>query len=133
MLSESVQKELTNLKKEPDALDLDGAVPDFTCNGNYTTFRVEHALIEGNIVLHFFPPEEMEDGPQLLNYWKTIFPTTLDVVARKYFDAESPRLYAEYVPELYSWYFRANGYSHIVDLLSFLEGFFDKLDEALEA
>lgn len=106
------------------------AIPRFTVVKDYTTFTVEYAFQESDIILHFFLPEDFQGAAGV--YWERTFPTALDIVARDYFNAEAPRLQAKYTSELKSWWFRARGYDHLLDLVGFLQGFFDRLDAALE-
>lgn len=106
------------------------AVPVFVPVDDYTTFRAEYTLSDDNIVVHFFLPPDFRG--QEGDYWAIKFPRALDVTARNYFAADRPRLQAKYTPELKSWWFRAMGYGHIIDLKGFVLGFFDELDAALE-
>ena len=110
------------------------AVPAFTKVKDFTTFEAEHALIDGDIVLHFFPTNELKgvtkkDGE---TYWKVAFADVLNRVGQEYFDATAPRLQAKYTEELHSWWFKAQGYSHFIDLSSYLNKFFELMDSALE-
>lgn len=121
------------IKKQQD-ISLDAvvnAIPKFLKVDDYTTFRAEYALQDSAIVIHFYFPPEFKGDASI--YWATRFPQALDVSARSYFNADRPRLQAKYTQELNSWWFRASGYDHIVDMAGFIRGFFDALDAALEA
>jgi hypothetical protein len=105
------------------------AIPQFIQVTHHPTFRAEY-VVQNNedIVIHFFLPVEVAFGA----YWTSAFPVTLDRFAQAYFSATRPRLQAKYTEELKSWWFKAHGYGHIVDLSSFIHGFFDGLDAALK-
>jgi len=105
-------------------------IPQFTQVPFYTTFRAEYALQDDNLIVHFFLPPELNG--QVGEYWTVRFPRALDLVARRYFSADRPRLTAKYTEELKSWWLRAMSYGHIVDFKGFVTGFFDELDHVLE-
>jgi hypothetical protein len=106
------------------------AVPKFTPL-SYPTFLAEYAVQSGqDIVVHFFLPQGFL-GAQ--DYWTSRFPTALDATAREYFAAERPRLQAKFTQELNSWWFKARGYGHIIDLVGFVRKFFETLDASLRA
>lgn len=108
------------------------AVPKFTPVTNLSTFRAEWVLQNGrDIVIHFFAPPGLNSQQEHRNYWLTRFPTFLDATARGYFQAEHPRLQAKYTMELDSWWFKANGYEHIIDLAGFVRKFLESLDASL--
>src|SRR5262245_28732257 len=104
------------------------AVPQFTVVRDLPSFHAEWALQGQDIVIHFFlPPGYPQD------YWTVRFPRSLDPVARAHFGAERPRLQAKYTGDLglNSWWLRANGYGHIIDLSGFVRKFFETLDASL--
>jgi hypothetical protein len=106
-----------------------GAVPKFKEVEDYTTFFAEYDLISGNIVIHFFPPK---DQKVTQDYWMVKFAEALDVTAQEHFQATKPRLAAKYTEEMSSWWFRAQGFGHLIDVDQFLTRFFEKLDAALD-
>lgn len=99
---------------------------------DYTTFRAEFAITEGDIVYHFFITAEINGLVNPRRYWDELFPSKLQDVAREYFKADFPRLQAQYIPEMASWWFRAKGYGAKLDPHRFSYRFFDLFDEALE-
>lgn len=101
-------------------------VPEFTKVEDYTTFKAEYTMKDGDLVIHFFPGEN-----KLV--WKSIFAEVLDRVAQEHFKATAPRLQAKFTEEMNSWWFRARGYDHLVDFNAFVSRFFDLLDASLEA
>jgi hypothetical protein len=105
------------------------AVPKFISVDDFTTFRAEWTLQDGNVIVHFFTPSV---APTIA-YWTEVFPVALDRVGREHFEADKPRLQAKYTVELNSWWLRALKYDHIIDIVRFMDAFFDKLDAALEA
>ena len=117
------------------------AVVKFTKVEDYTTFLAEYAFVDGDIVVHLFPPREQHvqvaDGFKLLDEhllrWQRLFPQVLSPVAEKYFAATYPVLMAQYVPEMTSWYFKAGGFARRLDPESFVLLFFSRLDQALDA
>lgn len=115
-------------------------VPEFTKEA-FFSFRAEHTLIEDNLVIHFFVPKHAElcikgdNNPaerQWMDYWLKVFPVKLDVVARKYFDAEYPRLQAKYTPEMASWWFRAQNYGRLLSPTQFTHQFLEELNTSLQ-
>ena len=102
-------------------------VPDFIKVEDYTTFLAEYAMKDGDIVIHFYPTEQIQ------GVWTAEFAWVLDRVAQDHFRDTAPRLQAKFTEEMNSWWFRARGYSHIIDLKSFMTQFFDKLDHDLES
>jgi hypothetical protein len=109
--------------------NLSGAVPAFTKVDKCAAFKAEYTTQNEDVVLHFFPPDR-PDGPELEKYWKVTFPQVLDAVAKAFFKAGPDRLYAEYVPELASWYLKAKGFKTL-DTDTFIGGFLQNLDDAL--
>lgn len=110
------------------------AVPSYTKIKEYTTFEAEYTMIGEDVVVHFFPSEELKVAPKQSGetYWKVHFPEVLNETAQEYFNATAPRLVAKYTEELYSWWFKAQGYGHIIDLDFFIRRFFEKMDAKLE-
>jgi hypothetical protein len=126
----------TTVRQVQRDLDLSAAniadgVPKFIPNQSFTTFSAEHMMQDGNLVIHFFMPSG-PFGMSAEEYWKVRFPKHLDSVARNYFNANAPRLQAKYTEEVNSWWFRANGYEHIIDLPAFIDGFYEALDASLD-
>lgn len=111
-----------------------GAAPlEFTHVETYTTFNAEWTLIEDDYVFHFFPSEEVLERPDARAHWETQFPAQLDVVAQEVFKATFPRLQATFVPELNSWWLRANGFRSLGAASALPDELLLKLDGALEA
>jgi hypothetical protein len=104
----------------------------FTHIDGYTTFRAEFAIVDGDIVYHFYVTEEVQKLRDAHKYWDAVFPATLQTVAREYFNADYPRLQAQYVPEMASWWFRAKGFGQKLDPQRFSYRFFDTFDAALD-
>jgi hypothetical protein len=113
-------------------------IPSFTKVKDYTTFEAEYALKGRDLVFHFFLPKELTpvEGarlpPATVQYWTVAFAKALDSVARSHFEAQQPRLQAKYTEELHSWWLRAQGYDHLLDVPRFVASFFEKLDATLE-
>jgi hypothetical protein len=108
-------------------------IPKFTSVDDYTTFRAEYTLKDKDIVVHFFLPQDFRrTGQAAVTYWTSTFAVALDSVAQECFQATQPRLQAKYTEELKSWWLRARGYDHLIDVSKFMERFFDRLDEELE-
>ncbi len=109
------------------------ALIEFTQVGGYTTFRAEHMMLEGDIVIHFFRPKGQDD-----DYWKDKFADGMNEVAQKHFHATYPQLVAKFTEDdgagnsLDSWWFRARGFDHLIDFEENLVGFYDKLDTAMD-
>lgn len=99
------------------------SIPNFT-KVRYDTFVAEYNLDNDNVVVHFFLPKRRVTE----RYWKSMFADALNDVGQDHFQATAPRLVARYTEELHSWWFRAQGYGHIIDLETFVENFFVKLD-----
>lgn len=116
------------------------AVVKFTKVEEYTTFLAEYAMMDGDIVVHFFPPQEqyvkVAEGYKMLDEhllrWQRAFPQVLSPVAEKYFAATYPVLVAQYVTEMTSWYFKAGGFARRLDPESFVLRFFAQLDQVLD-
>lgn len=126
-----------------DFNDVGSAVPVFTKVENFTTFWAEYAFIDGNIIVHFFPPPEeyerhsatgrMSVKSEFIRRWTQKFPLVLSPTAEKYFNATRPVLEATYVAEMTSWWLRAGGYANRLAPEEFLRGFFVALDANLDA
>ena len=115
--------------------------------------------IDGNdFVFHFYKPKAWRGFDQ---YWDEYFPAALDAAARKYFDAEFPRLMAQHVKDedvkvgfggdidvvsedgkslihrgderiMDSWWFRAKGFAGIsLDPDKRVAGFYEALSTEL--
>lgn len=110
---------------------------------NFTTFLAEYTLLDGNIVVHFFPPKEAWEGSlhngqprvsaEFMRGWKRTFPAILSPLAESYFKATMPVLQATYVGEMHSWWFRAGGFANGMDPDGLILAFFAQLDAALDA
>lgn len=111
---------------------IENAIPQFQKVTKYTTFAAEYALIDNDIVVHFFLPPEQR-MPEAYDFWATTFPNCLDVTARSFFNADYPRLVAKYTEEMTSWWFRANGFGHVLDLDALVQRFFAALDGTIDA
>jgi hypothetical protein len=98
----------------------------------YTTFTVEYAISEGDIIFHFYPTLEVQKLANPAEYWHKGFPEILDRIARAHFEAEFPKLKAAYTEEKASWWMRAFGFGMVLEPHKLVHNFFDKLDEALE-
>lgn len=122
-----------------DGMKLKEGVPDFTPEKFYS-FAAKHALIENNIIIQFFLPDQAkvyikgDNNPgekKWMEYWLKKFPVVLDPEARKYFDAEYPRLQVKYTEEVASWWFKGQGYGNLIDPGKFVHDFLVGLDVAL--
>jgi hypothetical protein len=100
----------------------------------YTTFRAELAVTEGDLVFHFYPTPAAHalKQPTPLQYWTELFPECLDRVARQYFNADESRLSAAYTEEMASWWLRGFGFGHVLEPQKFAYGFLAALDAALD-
>ncbi len=130
--------------EEPTAIgNVVDAVLNFTRVEDFTTFLAEYVFLDGNIVIHFFPPREAFElsqtsqqpriSAEYLKYWKRKFPTVLSPVAEEFFNATAPIITATYVEEMASWWMRANGYASRMDPDGFIRLFFAELDRSLDA
>jgi len=112
-----------------------GAVVQFKKVTDFTTFDAEYNLNDNNIVVHFFMPSGYMVTEK---YWKTCFAEALEAVAASHFQATSPRLVAKYADDdgagnsLHSWWFKAQGYGHLVDPDTFVMKFFELMDGLLD-
>lgn len=100
----------------------------------YQNFHVEYAADDGNLVVHFFVhPDTIRTWPEVAveSWWQNAFASTLSDVAQDYFKATVPRIMAKYTMETASWWFKAQGYGHLLDPSGFLHAFFVRLDGSL--
>ena len=121
-----VERQVTSEERIP-ASRIAAGVPNFTKVLDYTTFNAEYAMKDGDLVVHFYPTDLTKD------IWTREFAWILDRVAQDHFRATAPRLQAKFTEEVNSWWLRARGYSHIVNIKSFVDKFFELIDQALEA
>jgi hypothetical protein len=118
----------------------------FTKVDRFTTFLAEYTFQDKDIVLHFFPSEEVLQSKRARPYWLETFPRVLDPVARESFGAEPPRLEAQYIETAIpsfilaaqakatpSWWFCAHGFTEVLDPHGLVERFLSSLDRALDA
>lgn len=118
---------------------------DFTKVDRFTTFLAEYAFLDKDIVLHFFPSEEVHQSPKAKSYWFDTFPKVLDPVARRAFGAEPPRLEAQFIemaiPSFIpvdqakatpSWWLCAHGFTDVLDPDGLVARFLSSLDAALD-
>ncbi len=123
----------------------------FTQVDDYTTFRAEFMIEDGDIVFHFFmAPELLEAAKKLAEYpvrlktldevvrkyWLDSFPRSLDVVARDFFKTDNKRLAATYVDdyELKSWWLKAKGFANEgLNPAARALALCERLDQALDA
>lgn len=112
----------------------------------FTTFLAEYTFQDKDIILHFFPSEEVHQSKRARPYWFEVFPHVLDPVARQAFGAEAPRLEAQFIemaiPSFVppdkakatpSWWFCARGFTTVLDPHGLVERFLVALDRALDA
>lgn len=99
---------------------------------DYRSFRAEYALKDRDLVIHFFLPTNIteREAYQYRDWWLNEFPQLLDREAQEYFKAGPPRLMARYTEEMASWWFKAQGYDHLLDPLAYLDKFLLVLDGA---
>jgi hypothetical protein len=124
------QNPLETLAKETDQ----GLQPlVFVPVDDYTTFRAEFAVTEGDLVFHFFlAGKSSTQGPG--RYWEVLFPAVLEAVAKDIFKAGYPRLQAKHMNDfdIDSWWFRAFGFGQVLDPHKLAYKFLDALDLALD-
>lgn len=113
------------LKQLASESDLPIPVLHFTKDLTPGTFVAEYAFEGNNIIYHFYPPQ----AGMVTNYWKNLFPVSLERVAMSFFDAGAERLRAAYTEELSSWWLRASGFAIVGDPDMRSHNFFMKLDE----
>lgn len=99
------------------------SIPEFK-KLRYDCFVAEYNINDSTVIIHFYLPKRKVTE----RYWKSMFAEALNDVGQDHFQATAPRLVARYTEELHSWWFRAQGYGHIIDLPTFVENFFVKLD-----
>jgi hypothetical protein len=119
------------MKQQPSFKNVGDAVPKFKKVSDYTNFLAEYALINGNVVVHFF--ETPERPWQDTGYWRKLFPAVLDEQGQLHFQGTFPRLKARLTEEMRSWWFEAQNYTHIIDLDDYMGRFFHRLDRQLDA
>lgn len=118
----------------------------FTKVDRFTTFLAEYTFRDKDIILHFFPSDEVHQSQNARTYWNEVFPRVLDPVARASFGVEPPRLEAQYVemaiPSFIpadqakatpSWWLCAHGFTEILDPDGLVDRFLVALDVALDA
>jgi hypothetical protein len=106
----------------------------FTKVNDFTTFNAEYTYIGNDLVMHFFlPPEKRLSNPADRDYWLNTFSNCLDAAARRYFNADYPRLMAKYTEEVESWWFKACGFGHVIDPDALAAKFLKGLDAMLDA
>ncbi len=101
---------------------------------SFRYFTAEHTLNDRAVIIHFFVSDKLKaawDIKQLEYWWLNTFAATLSVVAKEHFKADAPRIVAKYTPEVASWWFKAQGYGHLLDLAAYLDAFFLRLDDTL--
>jgi len=103
--------------------DVTSSIPKFT-KVEHTTFKAEYSLTGDNVVIHFYLPKRKVTQ----EYWKKYFAEALNDIGQEHFQATAPRLVAKYTDELNSWWFKAQGYDHIIDLAKYLDRFFEALE-----
>ena len=121
-----VTSQVTSEEKIP-ASRIAAGIPNFIKVLDYTTFSAEYAMKDGDLVVHFYPTDVTK------GIWTREFAWILDRVAQDHFRATAPRLQAKFTEEVNSWWLRARGYSHIVNIKAFVDKFFELIDQALEA
>ena len=131
-LLEKQAKDALQKAPEQTAGALEKAVPKFTKVTDYTTFAVEWATIEGALVYHFFVTDEVNALSDPKEYWLQCFPTALEQVTAQVFQVGAPRVQAQYIQEVASWWLRANGFADIGDPELRTRNFFTQLDAVLE-
>lgn len=124
------QNPLQNLSKENDQ----AVLPVAFIKVPYTTFLAEFAIVDGDLVFHFFLSPEVQAHRDAKVYWDSIFPAFLDPVAKEVFKADFPRLKAAKVAEfeIDSWWLRAFGFGYVLDPHKLAYRFLDALDLALD-
>ncbi len=116
----------------------DEAIPKFE-RRELHSFTAEYTQRGNDIIIHFYlpPRASLTTDPVAkdlwLGYWMKTFPARLEPTVRDYFEADYPRLVAKYTEEATSWWFKAQGFGHILDLGAYLDGLFAKLDAVLQS
>lgn len=111
-----------NSQGDTHLADITSSIPKFK-ELVFEEFRAEYALSGDNVVIHFFLPKRKVTE----HYWKDLFAQALNDVGQEHFQATKPRLVGKYTEELHSWWFKANGYGHIIDIDQYIIQFFEKL------
>jgi len=106
------------------------AIPKFKQVKDYTTFNAEHAMIGGDVVVHFFRPKGVKVDDV---YWKETFANALSAAAQEHFQAGYPRLAAKFTEEVDSWWFRARNYEHILDIDHYMDKFYGRVDALMDS
>lgn len=121
-------------EREVTTDDLARAVPRFTQVNDFTTFRAEYLIDGEDYVLHFFLSVEFErkTPAEQGQYWLRTFPTVLSDTAEAYFQASKPRVTAEYIEEVTSWYMRCRNFAQRLGPDEFIQRFLEALDGGLE-
>jgi hypothetical protein len=127
----------------------------FTKIDDYTTMTAEWAMVDNNIVVHFFLPDEvlavrtgrppnseeerdtwsshfLSHDREISKYWKEIFPAVLEPAAVAAFHAKPPRLVAAYTEELGSWWLQAKGFN-VLKPEMLVNDLLTRLDQGLDA
>ena len=150
-MTETQAPEILKFQGDTNASDIQGV--QFTQVNDYTTFRAEFAIEEGDFIFHFFlAPEVLARAQELQGdihkkqllelealvkkYWLDSFPRSLDIVARNFFQAGPERLKATYIDdyELKYWWLRCQGYADQgLNPEARCQAFLEKLDQALDA
>jgi hypothetical protein len=124
-----------------DVAGVPDAVVQFTKVEEYTSFLAEYADVDGNFIIHFFPPKEAYSSSsgspkvsqEFILWWQRKFPEILSPAAEGYFKATRPTLTAQYIPEMQSWWMRAGGFARRLGAKEFVEGFFAELDRQVDS
>jgi hypothetical protein len=95
---------------------------------DYPAFNVEYTMVDGDLVFHFFRSPRINSDN---TFWHSTFPNALSPIAESHFNATAPRLRAEFVNEMDSWWLRAKGYDNILDKDAYVRRFFSKLSQQL--
>lgn len=138
----AAREQAGSVNLDADMGGLNDAVIKFTKVEKFTTFLAEYAFVDGDIVVHLYPPMEqfetslVNNAPRVsaeyLRFWKRSFPQVLSPVAEGYFKISQPTLRAAYVEEMTSWWMRAGGFATRLDPDGFILRFFEVLDHALD-
>lgn len=131
------EKAISSLSGAQDMAIPNHAFPDFKREKFYS-FQAEYGLVGEDIVIHFFLPEQANlTDPKAheawQEYWLKTFPSKIEPVALAHFETGYPRLTMKYTEEVVSWWFKARGFSTLLDPTAFAHEFLVKADEALRA
>lgn len=110
---------------------LNAEVPNFK-KFDKPTLLGEYALIDNDLVFHFYLTEEQKKQAGSSDYWFNTFPRVLDKTAQEYFQVGAPRLKASYTDEMGSWWMRAYGFGNVLDPDSIALGFMERLERDLK-